>query len=261
MKPLILLAAAGLGTLVALPHLPSVTTIKDELAALHLSPPAQEDPQAQPAQDPAAAPAADQGATPAATTPDASGLPTSEPLVSQTSPDEVRHSYGEPQSVERTVYGETWYYPVYIFYFRNGFVQRTPHASCTARTNSVSVAAPAVPIVASSAASGYGTQQPWRFSTGSSLGTVSLNGSGVRRTYTFVPAQTSGVATTGGSSSVHSYSGSTSTSANPAAHTSSSAGVGIPRSSAPTSTRTVAVPRSMPAAPSQGYSRTGAVGY
>jgi hypothetical protein len=212
MKALFLLAATSLSALVALPQVSDMTTIKNQVDTLvgsassqlskipHLMQPGQSDPTSQPGQSPQTGDdATDPSATPA-------------PYVAKASPDDIQRSYGQPERVERTVYGETWYYPVYIFYFRNGYVQRTTRSTGTtahrqffslpATTRSGSLSLP------SSALATHNQPEPWRFSNHTSLGSASLNGNGWQRSNTFEPHQTYGAATTstattGGPSTFH----------------------------------------------------------
>jgi len=207
MKALLLLAATSLSAIAVLPHMPDMTTLKSEVNTLaaavpnplpqisKLIAPAQPD-QADPA---APTPQPDPSTQAADSSTDPSATPA--PFVAKASPEDVQRSYGQPERVERTMYGETWYYPVYVFYFRNGYVQRTQRS-----TGSITRG----PFVSNGTSLALHNQpEPWRFSNHTSLNSASLNGGGVQRTSTFVPRQTtSGVASTGSSAIRPTYNGS-----------------------------------------------------
>jgi hypothetical protein len=195
MKALFLLAATSLSALVALPHVTDMTTIKNQVDTLvgsassqlnkipQLMQPGQSDPTGQSAQT--GDDANDPSATPA-------------PYVAKASPEDIQRNYGQPERVEHTVYGETWYYPVYIFYFRNGYVQRTPRSTGTITHRqffSLPVTNRSGSFVPSTLAA-HNPQEPWRFSNRSSLGVVSLSGSGAQRSSNFVPREIYGPVTT-----------------------------------------------------------------
>lgn len=206
MKPLILLAATSLSALVALPNMPDLATIQKGADALLASGPTQLSTLSQPAQPEQTVQADPVNQAPQVSQPDpafqaqaqaqdgttaSASSSAEEPFVAQATPNQVRQSYGEPQRVEHNNYGETWYYPVYIVYFRNGFVHRVPRTTRYTPPTTVQSASSAV-------ATNFVPQAPaqsWRFANHSSLGTVSLNGAGVQRTSNYVPRQASGVPT------------------------------------------------------------------
>lgn len=200
MKALFLLAATSLSALVALPHVTDVATIKNQVDTLvgsasnqlskipHLMQPGQSD---------STAPASPSGqsAQTGDDTSDPSATPA--PYVAKASPDDIQRSYGQPERVERTVYGETWYYPVYIFYFRNGYVQRTMRSTGTiAHAQAFSVPSTnRSAFLPTGSLTTHRPEEPWRFTNHTSLGSASLNGSGWQRSNSFVPHQTYGGAT------------------------------------------------------------------
>jgi hypothetical protein len=205
MKALIILAMTGLTAICALPRLQNLPSLNTVLAS------------------PTPAPSGD-GANANASAISAASTP------AEISADEVRRNHGDPVRIERNSNGmETWYYPVYVIYIRNGRLADLRSSKCMAgsASNQSTLTQPSSNTTAVAL---------WRPAFGSHLQLSTGLSPQYQRSGTSRVVTSTGTVVAGGSSGPAGYNGTTAFSRT----TGSTSGACMSQNQAP---RVVAVPR------------------